>query len=306
MENFIIVDSKHIEVPFECMNWGNASDKVKRHTKVNPRTRACRLIVIHTVHGRKCTAVAPGGKASTRDLSWAKSHWNSAEQVSVDAYIDTDGSCVWANDPALFYTWGAGSVNPVSLNIEIVTDEDGLMYEASLDTLALLVPTLCATLGIQMQTPWDHEKNEPYAGRIELLDPEEGGRRAVGVVGHRNIWGYPSKIDPETGKKSPDKSKPLTSVRGFGDPNSWPFLRLVNQCKFEKLEFHARDQKEPEVIRVWRERQNLFFPSDSSEIDGIPLAKTVAKLKEQNHRDGMWILWDPTPRRSVTKPGLFG
>lgn len=304
MEHFIIVNGEHVPTTFECLNWVNAPDKVKKHKKVYRRIHDCRLIVIHTVHGRTCRYVKPGGKPSTRDLAWARSHWNSKNGASTDAYIDTDGSCTWANDPALFATWGASQVNPYAMHIEIVTDEDGTMYEASLDTLCELVTLLCQKLGIQMQTPWDHVTNEPYAGRIKLLDPEEAGRHCVGVVGHRNIWGYQKKL--VDGVKVVDKTAPLTSVRGFGDPNSWPFIRLVEKCGFEKLSYHtlAAGQKEVEVLAVWRERQSLLFSPFTEDRDGVPLTKTVARLKEQGHTDGMWVKWNPTAHPGTKREAL--
>ena len=309
------------------LNWRNAPDKVKKHTKVYPRTRPCRLIVVHTVHGRTCREVAPGGKTSDRDLSWARSHWNSTRGASTDAYVDTDGSLVWASDPGKAATWGAGQVNPYAMHIELVTDADGVMYQDSLDTFGWLVETNCRKLGIQMQTPWDLIANEPYAGRIPLLDPEEAGRRCVGVVGHRNIWTYQKKTDPVTGKKVADKTKPLIPMRGFGDPNSWPFLHLVEKRGFEKLAFHApgpvtassaftdhaaanawlaRTQKEVQVLALWRERQRAIGmhigPQGEAALDGVPLAQTVERLKSQEHEDGMWVKWNPAIRKSPTRP----
>lgn len=325
MNSFIIVGGQQIPTPFECSNWANAPDKVKKHTKVYKRVHQCRLIVLHTVHGRTCRAVAPGGKASTRDLAWARSHWNSTRGASTDGYVDTDGSLAWANDPVEAATWGAGQVNPYAMHIEIVTDEDGTMYQDSLDTLGWLVETLCRRMGIQMQTPWDLIADEPYPGRVHLLDPEEAGKRCVGVVGHRNIWTYQKKTDPTTGKKVADKTKPLVSMRGFGDPNSWPFLHLVEKHGFEKLAFHAPgpmepatlaniahglklpdSQKEPQVLAVWRERQLKIgmaheLGGGPNALDGVPLARTVAQLKAQGHEDGMWVKWNPTPRTSPTR-----
>lgn len=287
MSNFIIIGGKDIPTPFECLNWKNAPTQVKRHTKVYKRIKPCRMIVIHTVHGRTCRTVVPGAKASTRDLMWARSHWNSSRGASTDGYIDTDGSVAWANDPAENATWGAGQVNAYAMHFEIVTDEDGQMYQASLDSLGHLVVLCCEALGIQMQTPWDHVANEPYAGRIHLVDPAAAGVRCVGVIGHRNIWMY----QKTNGKADP--SKPLTSQRGFGDPNSWPFLHLVQKHGFEKLAFHSADsQTEPEVISIWKQRQRGVLQMESrfgaAAIDGVPLAQTVNVLKERGYAHGLW------------------
>ena len=36
-------------------------------------------------------------------------------------------------------------------------------------------------------------------------------------------------------------------------------------------------------------------------IDGVPLAQTVARLKGQGHDDGMWVKWNPVPKKSYTR-----
>lgn len=278
MDNFIIIDYARIPVPFECLNWVNAPDKVKKHTKVTKRTQAPRIVMIHTVHGRKCKTLKPGGKPSTRDLAWARSHWTSKRKASVDAYIDTDGSAAWANDPATHYTWGCGAPNRYAFQIELVTDNDGQLYQATLDTLGEMLLRVCPALKIQLQTAWDHETNTPYAGRISRLDPKAMGARIAGIFGHRNVWGYP-RVNGVV-----DTSR-VTAVRGFGDPNSFPFEHLVKVCGVEKLSFIAPDgQSEPEDVRVWRERQTRLGITP----DGLPLAQTREALFRAGYKEGIW------------------
>ncbi len=280
MDHYLILDGQHVATPFECLNWENAPDKVKKHTKVNPRTNACRAIWCHTVHGRTCRRLAPGGKASTRDLTWARSHFNSTRGASTDGYIDTDGSMVWCNDPVKTYTWGAGAVNRYGLHIELVTDENGQMYEDTLKTWGLFCLIATSRLGIQRQTPWDLALNTPYAGRVFDCDPERMGKNTVGVLGHRNAWTHPKKED---GTKDLSRYVPQ---RGFGDPNDFPFTWLVEHHGFEKMVFHGGDsQSEPPVRALWRERQRALGLS----ADGVPLKDTVAALKRSGRPDGLWV-----------------
>jgi len=294
MDNFIIIRGARIQVPFECRNWVNDPTGVKLHTKVNARKRACRLITTHTVHGRTCKRLRAGGKPSNRDLTWARSHFNSERKASTDAYVDTDGSVVWANDPALAYTWGAGAVNPYAMHIELVTDEDGTLYEDTLRSYGELVVASARGLGIQLQTPWDPATGSPYAGRLIDCDPEREGRNTVGVIGHRNVWTHPTIIDPATKKPKRDASGKILKdhtryipQRGFGDPNDLPFIWLVEKHGVERQTFHlGAGQTEPEVARVWKERQKRL----GIDADGLPLAGTVAALKAAGYPDGIWAL----------------
>lgn len=279
MDHYLIFDGRKVATPFECLNWENAPTKVKKHTKVNPRIGACRLITGHTVHGRTCRQLALGGKASTRDLTWARSHFNSTRGASTDGYIDTDGSMVWCNDPVKTYTWGAGAINRFALHIELVTDENGQMYEDTLRTWGEFCLIATRELGIQPQTPWDMLANTPYAGRIYDCDPERMGKNSVGVIGHRNAWTHPKKAD---GTKDLTR---YTPQRGFGDPNDFPFTWLVEKCGFAKAEFHGgTSQNEPPVRALWRQRQRALGIGD----DGVPLTQTVAALKGKGYGDGLW------------------
>lgn len=297
MDNFIIIRGARYPVPFECRNWINASREVKLHTKVNPRKLPCQVITTHTVHGRTCRRLQAGGKPSNRDLTWARSHFNSATKASTDAYVDTDGSVVWANDPALAYTWGAGSINPSAMHIELVTDENGVIYEDTLRSYGHLVVIASRALGIQLQTPWDPATNTPYAGRIVDCDPANGARRTVGTIGHRNVWTHPDLIDRETGlvmrdvkgKKMKDRSR-FVPQRGFGDPNDLPFIWLTENHPVEKLAFHlGPGQQETSAVSTWKARQRTL----NITADGLPLAGTVAALKAAGYPDGIFALMDP-------------
>jgi peptidoglycan hydrolase-like protein with peptidoglycan-binding domain len=77
----------------------------------------------------------------------------------------------------------------------------------------------------------------------------------------------------------------VTAVRGFGDPNSFPFEHLVKVCGAEKLSFISPDgQSEPEDVRVWRERQTRLGITP----DGLPLAQTREALLRAGYKEGIW------------------
>jgi hypothetical protein len=103
----------------------------------------------------------------------------------------------------------------------------------------------------------------------------------------------------------------------------------VEKHGFEKLSFHAPGpivpaelgnsatgfpfpdtQKEPQVLAVWRRRQYKIGMTETRDslnaIDGVPLAQTVARLKDQGHDDGMWVKWNPALRKSTTRLGEGG
>lgn len=225
---------------------------------------------------------------------WARSHYNSPRKASTDAYLDTDGSMTWCNDPMTHYTWGAGAVNPYAMHVELVTDEDGQLYEATLESLTSFVMITLPRMGIQIQTPWNNETDTPYSGRLIDCDPERAGRRTVGVIGHRNIWTHPPLIDPATGKaRIGPNGKPLKDLtryvpqRGFGDPNDLPFEWLAKHTPIEKVEFHKTgSQRKSAVETLWETRQTGLGVT----ADGLPLKETVGALKAAGFKQGIFAL----------------
>lgn len=269
MDNYLIINGARVPTPFPCLNWENAPDKVKKHTKVNKRIGRCNLIVMHTIHGEPGRLV-PGSKPSALDIGVAHSHFVSSRPASTDAYVDTDGSVVWANDPALTMTWGAPGVNMTGMHIEMCTDLDSTLYQATVDTAGVLVEILCRALGIQMQTPWDFVKDEPHAGRIHRCDDGTGAKNIVGVIGHRNVWGF-------------NHAHVLTNERSFWDPGSFIFKHLVDKHRFEKFDFEAGTD-----TAEWVKRQ-LGLGFSAADADGLPMSHTVAALKAAGYPNGIWV-----------------
>jgi hypothetical protein len=154
---------------------------------------------------------------------------------------------------------------------------DGSQYEACVDATAKLIVFLCERLGLQKQTCWEPAGDRPYAGHIERLDPGRDGLDVVGVLGHRNVW---IRIKGKLG-----------AARGFGDPNDYVFERLVTEHRFERFVFHGRD---PSDLRTWRGRQKLLGFEDA-DVDGVPLTRTTARLRELGYERGLWVDAPPSP-----------
>lgn len=266
----IILDGTHCYPPgIETICWLDDPKRVPRITKTTPRTRTIRSIVVHTVHGTRCKALAPGGRASESLFDYAHEQATSSRDASWDATVGLDGRVAWSNDPVAAFTWHATQVNPYSIGIELVQEGDGTLYDATIDAAARLITFLCEQLGIQRQTCWEPAGDRPYAGHIERLDPGRDGMDVVGVYGHRNVW-------------IRTKGK-LGAARGAGDPGNFIFERLVAEHRFERFVMHGGD---PQDLRMWRARQMLV---GGLEADGIPGAKTTARLKELGYRNGQWL-----------------
>lgn len=273
----VLGGQRHSVPDVSVIDWVDRPDRVARTAKVNPRTRPIRAIFAHTVHGRRSRVLKPGGKPSDLDFLYNRSIRNSTRKASWDFTVDLDGSVVWQNDPLESYTWHAGQVNAFSIGFEMVTEADGTMYEDTIRAAARMVVFLCEQLGIQKQTAWDDVHDRPEAGRIARLDPGRGGADCVGVFGHRNVWKARSKDDPT-----------IVPAKGFGDPNDYLFQELVNQHRFERFSFVAPPGQTPEDQRVWKERQQVLGFT-GRDVDGIPLTKTVGRLKEAGYPNGIWV-----------------
>jgi hypothetical protein len=271
----IILDGKLYEVPgVTTISWFDDPKRVPRIKKTTPRTRTIRMIFCHTVKGIHCKRLRPGGKNSDAVFAYLREQATSNREASWDATVAADGHVYWQNDPVTGFSWHAMQVNPYSIGLEMMQDADGSMYEATIAATAKLVAFLCEQLGVQKQTPWEPSSDQPHAWRIERFDPGQAGADCVGVFGHRNVWVHRSKADHT-----------LVSAKGFGDPNDFVFERLVSEQHFERLVFHGKD---PQDLRVWKGRQKaLGF--DGEDVDGIPLTKTLTRLRGRGYVNGIWV-----------------
>lgn len=277
----IILDGKGYVVPgLETLSWLDNPKRIPKITKTTPRKRAIQSIFVHTTRGMVCKALRPGGENSDLAFAYARSQVMSKREASWDFTVNTDGVILQQNDPVLAFSWHATQVNPYSIGIEMVQEEDGTLHEDTIHATAVLVTSLCEELGLQKQTAWEPASDRPYLGRIERMDPGFGGADCVGIHGHRNVWTYRSKDDHK-----------LVPARGPGDPNSFIFERLVTEHRFEKLAFHGKD---PQDLRVWKGRQKAIG-FQGLDVDGIPGPKTTARLKDLGYVHGLWVDALPAP-----------
>jgi hypothetical protein len=280
----IILGGKEHEVPgVTTLSWRDDPKRVPRITKVTPRTRRLRSIILHTTKGKRCPIVLAGASARSSAFAEARYQMRPVKRLpsgkvigaaSFDCVIGQDGVALWQNDPVTAFSWHAMQVNAVSLGIELCQDLDGTMYRATLDSACRLVAFLCEQLGIQKQLPWEPAADRPYAGRIERLDPGFNGSSCIGVFGHRNVWIHPN-----------ENASTLVAARGFGDPGDDVFRQLASEYRFERHAFHGKD---PQDLRVWRGRQKAIG-FEGIDVDGIPGPKTTARLKELSYPRGIWM-----------------
>jgi hypothetical protein len=221
-----------------------------------------RAIVLHTVHG-KVGKLLPGIKSSTRAEAYAKYQANTSRDVSWDYTIDTDGTVVVSNDPVRFYTWHATTVNPWTIGIEFVQDDNGDMYEGQMEAGVKFLDTLTKYLAdadnpIQRQTPVTPD-GKPVRGTIPRIVNAEEAKKVVGLYGHRN----------------------QTSNRGPGDPGDYIFEYLL-RAGYKGFDLNAQAD-----LLFWKDVQNKlgFAPADC---DGVPGRKTATAVKSQNH--GLWVV----------------
>lgn len=264
----IVLDGKQCEVPgVQTFSWIDEPQRIPRITNVTPRTRQTRMIFVHTVYGYR-GPLQPGRMPSSQLYAWTRSQ-HTRKGASWDYTVGGDGIVACQNDVVTHYSWHCTHPNPFSIGIEMEQSKNGTQYEACIDATCRLIVFLCERLGIQKQTAYDHllHKNRPWASRIDRLDPGRAGADCVGIFGHRNVWHYP------------EGSKKLSPERGAGDPNDYIFERLVSVYGFERFDYNLGED-----LKTWRERQ-AFLGVD---VDGIPLAKTVASLKLNGYSSGIW------------------
>lgn len=256
----IVINGKKIETPgLETVSWLD-DPKVPRVTDFNPRTLWIRAIVLHTVHG-KSGKLLPGIKPSTRAESYAKYQANTSRDVSWDYTIDTDGTVVVSNDPVRVFTWHAGDVNPFTVGIEFVQDDNGDIYEGQMLAGVRFLDVLTRELAdaghpIQRQVPMA-PNGDPVRGVIGRIENNDSAKQVVGIYGHRN----------------------QTSNKPAGDPGDAIFRALL-RAGYKGFNLDAKDD-----LTFWKDVQaRLGLPAD-----GIPGRATQQALLKADHKHGLWL-----------------
>jgi hypothetical protein len=256
----IVLDGKKIETPgLETISWLD-DPKVPMTTDVSARTQWIRAIVLHTVHG-KVGKLLPGVKSSTRAESYAKYQANTSRDVSWDYTIDTDGTIIVSNDPMKHFTWQATSVNPITLGIELVQEDNGDLYEGQLDAAVRFIDCLTRELAdrghpIQRQIPVSAE-GKVVKGVIKRIADSSSAKSVVGIYGHRN----------------------QTTNRGAGDPGDFIFEALL---KAGYMGFCLDTNAD---LTFWKGVQS----DHELTMDGVPGKGVQKMLLENGHKHGLLV-----------------
>lgn len=214
--------------------------------------------MVHTHEGLKSTLIQGTGASSSTAQALARYQVNTDREVSWDYTVDSDGTVLVQNDPALDYSWQAGSINPVSLGIELVqTNINGTrsLYSEQVQKAVFLIGFLTAVLGIQRQIPWDKQRDKPVLTQIPRI---QNSKNFYGVLGHVQ----------------------LTKDRGPGDPGEHIFYAL-RDAGYELFDINLNED-----IETWKKRQAVLGILNP---DGIPGAETTRRIKDSGMKNGMWV-----------------
>lgn len=168
--------------------------------------------------------------------------------------VDFDGAIYQCADLVSEATYHAGSVNEVTVGIEIYQGSKAELYQEQLNVVVKLLDSLTALLGIQRQyhSPY-HAKQLPQ----RISSSQVAGKDVVGIYGHRDV----------------------TTNRTFGDPGDIVFSYLKN-AGYESFDFGKNED-----LLVWKERQKQL----NITADGIPGPNTVKALQQVGYVNGLWV-----------------
>jgi hypothetical protein len=153
-------------------------------------------------------------------------------------------------------------VNPFTLGIEMVQDDDGALYEGQMDAAVKFLDFLTRAMSekghpIQRQVPVTAD-GKPVRGTIPRILNSDDAKKVVGIYGHRN----------------------QTIDRGPGDPGDYIFDYLL------RAGYKGFNLTAGEDLLFWKDIQTkLGFTG--VDCDGVPGRKTAAALALQNH--GLWV-----------------
>jgi hypothetical protein len=140
-------------------------------------TRWIRSIVIHNT--KNIPTVVKPGVGPTTNVGERVVHFWSTNPKPAGAHIVVDHNAYiyCLTDLVKDAAYHAGSMNEVSIGIEIYEDSQGVVYSEQLSATVNLVIWLCKRFRIQMQMPLALDNSE--IPRIRA-----GGKDCVGVFGH--------------------------------------------------------------------------------------------------------------------------
>lgn len=223
-----------------------------------------RMLILHTTLGLPgrpgdvAQYVIPGAGPAGKAAEVARRYRRDPAANGADLICGRAvGEVVQTADLVSIATYHARSVNPFSVGIEIVQEPDGGIYEQALKNAVILVIACCKILGIQLQYHWPYKPYRPV-GRLV-----RGGRRCVGIFGHRD----------------------QTTQRYTGDPGDVIFEMLAD-AGAERFDYRLAED-----VGAWQERQRALGLDD----DGVPGPATVARLREEGYAHGLYALGKDPP-----------
>ena len=213
------------------------------------RTRWVRSIVLHNTKNIK--TIVRSGKGPYIKLGLRLARYWSLDKKHAGAQLAVDWNAGVDCFADLLYSaaYHAGSMNDVSIGIEIYEDVHGIVYSGQLDTVVELVIWLCKYFGIQMQMP--HPDMLSVIPRIR-----GGGKDCVGVFGHCHQ--YAAKMN---------------------DPYSHIFHELLARG-FKTFDFINGDD-----LEYWKPIQRNLALLD---VDGVPGPSTCDALRDVGFAHGLY------------------
>jgi len=140
-------------------------------------TRWIRSVMLHNTKNAPTTIKLGSGPSTDLDNRIARMWSTDARNAGAHLSVDWDGTVGCHCDLLQDAAYHAGSMNEVSIGIEIYEDSKGVVYEDQLVTVVNMVKWLCQRFGIQMQMPLMMDNSE--ISRIKT-----GGSDCVGIFGH--------------------------------------------------------------------------------------------------------------------------
>jgi hypothetical protein len=218
------------------------------HSMRARHTRRIKSIGLHNTKNIP-TVVKPGFGHGTavgeRVVRW----WTTnPKPAGAQLIIDWDGHVYCMADLLLHAAYHMGSMNEVSIGIEIYEDDHGAVYEGQLRETVNLVDWLCCRFQIQMQIP--------TVGFIEEIPRiANGGKDCYGVFGHCHNY---------HGKQN--------------DPGL-DIFRMLRNAGFKEFNFVTKQD-----LVLWRDIQKQLGVVP----DGIPGTETCDALQARGFNDGLY------------------
>jgi len=191
----VIIDGRNELIPdLDVVNYKDDTrlKLVPGHSMRNRKTRWVRSIVLHNTKNIP-TTISPGRGKSLDIGARVARYWStSPKPAGAHLIVDWDAKVYCLADLLQDATYHAGSMNEVSIGIEVFEDEHGRIYDDQLTAVVLLVRWLCRRFGIQMQV---QNFLPAYDGDVDRI--VAGGKDCVGVFGHCHQYWSGKRFDPD-------------------------------------------------------------------------------------------------------------